>query len=92
VPRATFDNFPSSLEFYAHIGLSPARVIETATTEAADALGISALTGQLTPGRKADLLVVDGDPLADIAALHNTEFVVAAGKPHVPNRTVLTQS
>jgi imidazolonepropionase-like amidohydrolase len=92
VPRATFDRFPSSLEFYAHIGLSPARVIETATTEAADALGIASSTGQLTPGRKADVLVVDGDPLADIAALHNTEFVVAAGKPHVPNRTILTKS
>ena len=92
VPRATFDDFAGSLEFYAHIGLSPARVIETATTEAADALGIASLTGQLTPGRKADVLVVDGDPLADIGVLHNTEFVVAAGKPHVPNRTILTKS
>jgi imidazolonepropionase-like amidohydrolase len=92
VPRAVFGNFASSLEFFAHLGLPPAKVIETATTEAADALGIDALTGRLTPGRKADVLVVDGDPLADISALHNTELVVAAGKPHVPNRTVLTKS
>jgi imidazolonepropionase-like amidohydrolase len=92
VPRAVFDNFASSLEFYAHIGLSPAKVIETATTEAADALGIASLTGQLTPGRTADVLVVDGDPLADIGALHNVELVVAAGKTHVPNRTILAKS
>ena len=92
VPRAVFGDFASSLEFLAHVGLSPARVIETATTEAAEALGIAELTGRLTPGRKADVLVVDGDPLADLGALHNAELVVAAGKPHVPNRNILTKS
>jgi len=92
VPRAVFDNFASSLEFYAHIGLSNERVIETTTTEAAQALGIAEQTGQLTPGRGADVLVVDGDPLADLAALHNVELVVAAGKTHVPNRTVAARS
>ncbi|HEV3361916.1 MAG TPA: amidohydrolase family protein [Pseudonocardiaceae bacterium] len=92
VPRAVFDNFASSLEFYAHIGLSNERVIETTTTEAAQALGIAEQTGQLTPGRDADVLVVDGDPLADLAALHNVELVVAAGKTHVPNRTVAARS
>jgi imidazolonepropionase-like amidohydrolase len=92
VPGAVFGNFASSLEFYAFLGLSPARVIETATTEAAQALGIAEQTGQLTEGRQADVLVVDGDPLADIGALHNVELVVAAGKTHVPNRTILTKS
>jgi imidazolonepropionase-like amidohydrolase len=92
VPRAVFDNFASSLEFYAHIGLSPARVIEATTTEAAQALGIAEKTGQISAGRAADVIVVDGDPLADVAALHNVELVVAAGKAHVPNRTTLTKS
>ncbi|HEY4020590.1 MAG TPA: amidohydrolase family protein [Pseudonocardiaceae bacterium] len=92
VPRAVFDNFASSLEFYAHIGLSPARVIEATTTEAAQALGIAEKTGQLSAGRAADVIVVNGDPLADIGALHNVELVVAAGKTHVPNRTTLTKS
>lgn len=92
VPRAVFDRFPSALEFLAHIGLSNAKVIESTTTEAADALGIAEITGQLTPGRKADVLVVDGDPLADLSALHNAELVVAAGKPHAPSRTIVTTS
>jgi imidazolonepropionase-like amidohydrolase len=92
VPHAVFDDFAGSLEFYAHIGLSNERVIETATTQAALALGIADRTGQLTPGRSADVIVVDGDPLADLAALHNVELVVAAGKTHVPNRTVAARS
>ena len=92
VPRAVFDNFAGSLEFYAHIGLSNERVIETATTEAAEALGIAEETGRLTPGRSADVIVVDGDPLADLAALHDVELVVAAGRTHVPNRTVAARS
>ena len=51
------------------LGFRPAEVIAMATTEAAAALGLGAVTGRLAPGYEADLIVVDGDPLADIAAL-----------------------
>jgi imidazolonepropionase-like amidohydrolase len=67
------------------LGFSPADVIAMATTEAAAALGLGAVTGRLAPGYEADLIVVDGDPLADIAALGRLRRVVARGRDYVPD-------
>jgi imidazolonepropionase-like amidohydrolase len=67
------------------LGFSPAEVIAMATTEAAAALGLDAVTGRLAPGYEADLIVVDGDPLADIAALGRLRRVVARGRDYVPD-------
>ncbi|MEV1023295.1 amidohydrolase family protein [Streptomyces sp. NPDC050264] len=80
VQRAGFDGLPGSLTFYEHLGLPAERVLAMATTEAAHALGVGDETGQLTPGFSADLLVVDGDPLADLGALRSVAAVVAAGR------------
>ncbi len=55
-----------------------------ATSGAADALGIADVTGRLRPGLAADVLVVDGDPLADLDALTRIELVVARGRLHGP--------
>ncbi|SMF76996.1 amidohydrolase family protein [Streptomyces sp. Amel2xC10] len=81
VPRAVFDGFISSLEFFEHIGLTPARIIDLATAGAAEALGIAHDTGRLAPGHRADLLVVDGDPLTDLNALRAVRLVLAEGRP-----------
>jgi imidazolonepropionase-like amidohydrolase len=67
------------------LGFSPADVIAMATTEAAAALGLGAVTGRLAPGYEADLIVVDGDPLAGIAALGRLRRVVARGRDYVPD-------
>jgi imidazolonepropionase-like amidohydrolase len=67
------------------LGFSPADVIAMASTEAAAALGLGAVTGRLAPGYEADLIVVDGDPLADIAALGRLRRVVARGRDYVPD-------
>ena len=67
------------------LGFSPADVIAMATTEAAAALGLGAVTGRLAPGYEADLIVVDGDPLGDIAALGRLRRVVARGRDYVPD-------
>jgi imidazolonepropionase-like amidohydrolase len=67
------------------LGFSPAEVIAMATTEAAAALGLGAATGRLAPGYDADLIVVDGDPLADIAALGRLRRVIARGRDYVPD-------
>ncbi|MFZ3554683.1 amidohydrolase family protein [Streptomyces sp. BH055] len=80
VQRAGFDGLPAALTFYEHLGLPNDRVLATATTEAACALGLDETTGQLTPGYSADVLVVDGDPLTDLGALRSVETVLAAGK------------
>ncbi|GGX47886.1 amidohydrolase family protein [Streptomyces chryseus] len=83
--HAVFDDFVSSLEFFEHIGFSPAEVIDLATTEAARALGIDAETGLLAPGHRADLLVVDGDPLIDLQRLRDVRLVLAGGRRHLPS-------
>jgi imidazolonepropionase-like amidohydrolase len=67
------------------LGFSSAEVIAMATTEAAAALGLGAVTGRLAPGYEADLIVVDGDPLADIAALGRLRRVLARGRDYVPD-------
>jgi imidazolonepropionase-like amidohydrolase len=67
------------------LGFCPSDVIAMATTEAAAALGLGAVTGRLAPGYEADLIVVDGDPLADVAALGQLRRVVARGHDYVPD-------
>ncbi|MFG2993515.1 amidohydrolase family protein [Streptomyces sp. NPDC048257] len=84
VTHAVFDGFVSSLEFFIHIGLSPAEAIDSATVEAALALGIASDTGRLSPGYRADLLAVSGDPLSELAALRDVRLVMSAGRPHTP--------
>ena len=82
--RAGFDGLVASLKFFEHVGISRGRVIEMATAGAAEALGIGTDTGRLAPGFRADLLVVDGDPLEDLDALRHAWLVLAGGKPHIP--------
>lgn len=50
----------------------------------ADALGLAGTIGQLATDLAADLLVLAGNPLQDIAALGQLELVVAAGRLHRP--------
>ncbi len=61
------------------LGLTPAQVIRMATTSAADLLGWSDRVGSLTPGRYADLIAVDGDPLTDVTELERVRFVMKGG-------------
>ncbi|HEX7994314.1 MAG TPA: amidohydrolase family protein [Streptosporangiaceae bacterium] len=77
--------FVGGLEYLVSLGLSPDHVIAMATTQAADALGVGAATGRLAPGYDADVIVVDGDPLADIAALGKLRRVLARGQDYVPD-------
>jgi imidazolonepropionase-like amidohydrolase len=58
------------------IGVPPADAIVAATSRAAAALGLGAKTGVVEPGRWADLLVVDGDPLADLGVLADPKRLV----------------
>jgi imidazolonepropionase-like amidohydrolase len=56
---------PAELAYMAEFGLGPFRAIQAATTEAADLLGLADQVGTLEAGKKADLIAVSGDPLAD---------------------------
>jgi imidazolonepropionase-like amidohydrolase len=57
-------------------GWNADRVLRAATSDAADALGLSSVTGRLTPGLSADLVVVRGRPQDD-PAVWDPEHVVA---------------
>lgn len=80
VQRTGFDGLASALGFYAHLGLPNSKIIDMATVDAATALGLGEVTGRIAPGLRADLLLVDGDPLADLDALKAVRAVVAAGR------------
>ncbi len=60
-------------------GLSPIEAIRTATVNAADHLGITAEAGSLAPGKAADLIAVEGDPLADVSVLQKVDHVIKGG-------------
>jgi imidazolonepropionase-like amidohydrolase len=87
---AGIDNNPhhqyvGGLEYLVTLGFQPVQVLAMATTEAAAALGLGATTGRLAPGYDADLIVVRGDPQADIAALRDLRRVIARGRDYVPD-------
>jgi imidazolonepropionase-like amidohydrolase len=59
------------------LDVSPMRALQMATRDAAEALGLSGQCGVVEAGRRADLLVVDGDPLSDIRLLQQAECIEA---------------
>jgi imidazolonepropionase-like amidohydrolase len=61
------------------LGLSPLQSIQAATVNAADLLGWSDRVGTLEAGKLADVIAVDGDPVADVRALENVRFVMKGG-------------
>ncbi|MER6382474.1 amidohydrolase family protein [Streptomyces sp. NPDC001127] len=81
VTRAVFDKIVNSMEFYQYLGIPLPKIIDMATVNAADALGIGSDTGQLADGYRADILVVDGNPLVELDALRRVRLVLAAGRP-----------
>jgi imidazolonepropionase-like amidohydrolase len=60
-------------------GMTPMQAVQSATTSAADLLGRADKVGEIKPGYYADLIAVDGDPLADIAVLEHPTFVMKGG-------------
>ena len=73
---------PIAQEFAREVefGMTPMQAIQSATTRAAELLGMNGEIGVVAPGARADLMAVEGDPLADVAALGKAVFVMKAGK------------
>jgi imidazolonepropionase-like amidohydrolase len=67
--------FPRMTEF----GVSPIDAIKSATSRAAEMLGMAGQIGVLAPGAYADVIAVNGNPLRDINALADVKFVMKAG-------------
>jgi Tol biopolymer transport system component len=77
VPYGT--GFHDELRLLAARGIPNAQILRWATGGGAIALGLSLQLGTLEPGRLADLVIVNGDPLADIGALRRIKAVVKGG-------------
>jgi imidazolonepropionase-like amidohydrolase len=61
-------------------GQDPMKAIISITSLAAESLGLQDEVGEIAPGREADLIAVDGDPLKDITALRRVVFVMKGGR------------
>src|SRR5215211_5783017 len=68
----------AELRLLVEAGLEPAQALAAATSRAAAHLGLGD-TGRVEPGARADLLLVEGDPLADLAALERVRLVTRDG-------------
>ena len=71
------------LELYVEAGFTPLEAIQSATSVAARVMGRSDL-GTIAAGKRADLIVVAGDPLADVRALRQVQLVVSRGLRYRP--------
>ncbi len=66
--------------FHKYVGVSNTFALYTATCRGAEMAGIGDITGTLEPGKCADMIVVDRNPLEDLRALRNVDMVIAQGR------------
>jgi imidazolonepropionase-like amidohydrolase len=62
------------------MGLTPLQAIRAGTVNAADLLGWSERVGSIEPGKWADIIGVDGNPLQDVSTLEHVRFVMKGGE------------
>lgn len=68
------------LELLVESGLTPAQAIVAATSQGARFLGCADRLGTIEPGKLADLIIVEGDPVADITAMRSVRHVMQNGR------------
>jgi imidazolonepropionase-like amidohydrolase len=75
------------LGWFTQIGMTPAEALATATSNAADLLGMKETLGAVAPGHYADIVAVRGDPLRDIrVVIDSVQWVMKAGAVVVDRR------
>jgi imidazolonepropionase-like amidohydrolase len=81
-PNVDFDlGMPiHEVEWLQEAGMTPLQIIVAATRNGARSCNMESEVGTLEAGKLADVLVVDGDPLADVQALTNARLVLREGK------------
>jgi imidazolonepropionase-like amidohydrolase len=65
--------------YVTRLGMTPLAALQTGTINAAELMGWSDRTGALEPGKWADVIAVDGDPLSDVRTLQKVRFVMKSG-------------
>ncbi|HEU4733992.1 MAG TPA: amidohydrolase family protein [Kofleriaceae bacterium] len=77
-------SLPHELELYVQAGIPAPEVLALATLGAAKVMGKDREVGSITVGKRADLVLIDGDPTRDIGAVRNTDTVVCRGAIYRP--------
>jgi imidazolonepropionase-like amidohydrolase len=67
------------LPYMVRYGMTPMQAVQSATIDAARLMGWESRVGSVSTGKYADLIAVQGDPLADLGLLANVEFVMKGG-------------
>jgi len=85
IPQNNFPHFElgmpmHEIECLAGAGMTPMQIIIAATRNAARVCGLGAELGTLEVGKTADVLVVNGDPLTNLAVLANPRLVIHLGE------------
>jgi len=69
-----------SMELFVEAGFTPMEALQAATLVPAKAMGIEKETGTIEPGKRADLVILDADPLENISNIRRTDKVVQGGE------------
>lgn len=72
------------LELYVRAGMTPMEALQSATLVPARVMGMGRETGTVQPGKAADLVLLDADPLANITNTRRIHAVVAGGRVYDP--------
>ncbi len=72
------------LELYVRAGMTPGEALRIATRNGARYAGLEQEAGSIERGKRADLILVDGDPTADISAIRRVSFVLKGGIGYAP--------
>ncbi|MDP2859915.1 MAG: amidohydrolase family protein [Bacillota bacterium] len=75
-----FGEYVTGLELFCHSCMTPEEALVSATSLAAEAIGLGDKVGMIAKGKMADLLVVEADPLQDISALRKIAAVIKGGR------------
>jgi imidazolonepropionase-like amidohydrolase len=78
-PGHPHGTLPEEMMLMVESGASPIQALRFGTSAAADLLGLGDEVGSLEPGKRADLLAVDGDPTSEILALRDVRLVLRDG-------------
>jgi imidazolonepropionase-like amidohydrolase len=74
------DPIAKEFQYMVQFGMTPMQAIQSATSRAAEMLGMKGQLGVIAPGALADVIAVSGDPLEDVKVLEKVVFVMKDGK------------